>query len=358
MAAGVGTGECTVATRVTDRIAFVGAGAIGGSVAADLIDAGGELVVVDQWPEHVEAMRARGLQVTMPDRTVEVPVDAHHLCDLASLKPTFDIVFTAVNAYDARWVAQLVEPYLALDGILVGIQNSMTIHDHAAIVGPERTVGCVVELSAELFDPGVIQRNTDRIGTWIAVGELDGSVTPRVERLATMLANAATTAVTANIYGAKWTKLVTNSMMMGPYCLFGLKEKEASRLPGMMDISIALGREAAAVGAALGYELEPLFGLTPEDFAGGGDDVLVKALNTLLDDVGERALNTMIQDHLKGRRSEYEFINGLVAERGHELGIATPASDAVVDLSRQIDRGQLEMSPDNLDRLQALLAEA
>lgn len=343
--------------KTAESIGFVGAGAIGGSVAADLVDAGFELTVIDQWPEHVEAMRRDGVRVTMPGLEVHVPVDAHHLCDLASLKPTFDIVFTAVNAYDARWVARLVEPYLAADGVLVGIQNSMTIHDHAGVVGPERTVGCVVELSAQMFDPGVIQRNTSRVDTWMAVGELDGSVTRRVERLAHILAHAATTTVTSNIHGAKWTKLVTNSMMMGPFFLFGLREKEASRLPGMMEISIALGREAAAVGEALGYRLEPLFGLTSDDLTGAGDEVLARALNTLLDDVGELALNTMIQDHLKGRRSEYELINGLVAHHGARLGIPTPANHAVVELSRQIDRGRLGMSPGNLERLKALIAE-
>ena len=341
-----------------DRLAFVGAGAVGGSVAADLIDAGYAITVFDQWPDHVEAMRSEGLQVTMPGLAVRVPVDAHHLCDLASLQPVFDVVFTAVDAYDARWTARLIEPYLAADGVLVGIQNSMTVHDHAEVVGRERTVGCVVELSAEMFEPGVIKRNTDRAGTWMGLGELDGSTTPRVEAIAAMLSSAASTAVTENIYGAKWTKLVSNCMMMGPYALFGLKEQATSRLDGMMDISATLGREAATVGEALGYQLEPIFGLTADDFSGASDDALRTALMRLLDDVGDDALNTMIQDQLKGRRSEFEQINGLVASEGERLGIPTPANDAVVGLSRQIDRGQLEMSVSNLDRLKALLAEA
>ena len=347
---------------MTDRIAFVGVGAVGGSVAADLIESGVELQVFDQWPEHVEKMRSDGLSVTMPGHAVQVDVDAHHLCDLASIKPTFDIVFTAVDAYDARWVARLVEPYLAPDGVLVGIQNSMTIHDHEAAVGRARTVGCVVELSAEMFEPGVIKRNTDRVGTWIGLGELDGSVTPRVERLADLLSVAATTAVTSNIVGAKWTKLVANCMMMGPYLLFGLKEQEASRLPGMAAVSARLGAEAAAVGEALGYTLEPIFGLTADDFAGADtpearEAVLARALNTLLHDVGSEALNTMIQDQLRGRRTEYQNINGLVASEGERLGIPTPASDAVTELSRQIEAGTREMTPDNLEVLQALLAE-
>jgi 2-dehydropantoate 2-reductase len=347
---------------VTERIAFVGAGAVGGSVAADLIEAGVELSVFDQWPAHVDAMRADGLAVTMPGRRVHVEVDAHHLCDLASIKPTLDIVFSAVDAYDARWVARLVEPYLASDGVLVGIQNSMTIQDHEAVVGRDRTLGCVVELSAEMFEPAVIQRNTDRAGTWIGLGELDGTVSSRAERLADMLSVAATTAVTTNIRGAKWTKLVANCMMMGPYLLFGLKEQEASRLAGMSEISARLGAEAAAVGEALGYTLEPIFGLTAEDFAGAHtpkarEAVLARALNTLLHDVGSEALNTMIQDQLRGRRTEYQNINGLVAFEGARLGVPTPASDAVTELSRQIEAGRRPMTPDNLDVLKALLSE-
>lgn len=336
---------------------MVGAGAIGSSVAADLIDAGLALTVVDQWPAHVDAMRSSGLEVTMPDRAVHVEVDAHHVCDLASVKPTFDIVFTAVDAYDTAWIARLVEHYLAADGVLIGIQNSMTTGVVERIVGRDRTLGCVVELSAQLFTPGVVQRNTTRAGTWMAVGELNGAVTPRLEFVAELLSNAARTDTTTNIYGAKWTKLVSNCMMMGPYALFGLKEQDASRLPGMTEISASLGREAAAVGEALGYRLEPIFGLTADDFSAGGDDVLMKALTKLIDDVGEHALNTMIQDQLKGRRSEFNEINGLVARHGEEHGIDTPANNAVVELSRRIDEGDLDMGPENLSRLQAMLGE-
>jgi len=302
-------------------------------------------------------MRRNGLQVTMPDRTVHVDVDAYHLCDLASLRPTFDIVFTAVKAYDTAWVARLVEPYLADDGVVVGIQNSMTTDMVADVVGEERTVGCVVELSAQLFEPGVVTRNTVRSGTWMGVGELDRSVTPRLEFIAQLLSNAARTDITTNIEGAKWTKLVANCMMMGPYALFGLKEQEASRLPGMTEIAVALGRESAGVGEALGYQLEPIFGLTADDFAAGGDELLITALEKLLADVGEHALNTMIQDQRKGRRSEFEHINGLVATHGRKTGVDTPASNAVVELSQRIDQGDLEMGRENLDRLRAMLSE-
>ena len=339
------------------RIGIVGSGAIGSSVAADLIDAGHDVTVVDQWPEHVEKMRRDGLRITMPDLDLHVEVNANHICDLASIRPTFDVALVCVKSYDTKWAAQLVEPYLADDGVLVGIQNSMNDDAHAEIVGRRRTVGCAIELSADIYEPGIVTRNTSRGGTWLTVGELDGSVTVRVEMLAELLAAVAATEVSTNIYGSKWTKLVANSMAMGPFGLLGLRNWEAARLPGMREISVRLGRESAAVGLALGYELEPVFGLSAEEFAGGTDEVLLKALDTLSAHVGEHAVTATVQDQRKGRRSEYQFITGLVVKKGSETGVATPVNSAVLHIYDQIDRGQIEMAPDNLDRLKLLISE-
>ena len=64
------------------------------------------------------------------------------------------------KAYDTRWMAEFIKPYLASDGLLVGVQNAMTAGTIADVVGPTRTLGCVVELSSEIFTPGIVQRNT------------------------------------------------------------------------------------------------------------------------------------------------------------------------------------------------------
>ncbi|MGI9599389.1 MAG: ketopantoate reductase family protein [Acidimicrobiales bacterium] len=341
---------------MSDKIVVVGAGAIGSSVAADLTDAGQDVTIIDQWPAHVDKMRADGLRINMPDLELQVAVDAHHICDLASLRPTFDIAMVCVKSFDTRWAAQLIEPYLAPDGVLVGIQNSMNDDAHGAIVGRERTVGCAIELSADIYDPGVVTRNTTRSGTWLTVGELDNSTTPRLEMLAELLSAVAVTEVSTNIYGSKWTKLVANSMAMGPFGLLGLRNWEAAALPGMREISVMLGRESVAVGRALGYELQPVFGLSAEEFSGGTDEVLYKAMDTLNAHVGSEAVTATVQDYWKGRRSEYEFITGLVVDKGVEVGLPTPANSAVFEIYRQIDSGDLELTPTNLDRLQKLLS--
>ncbi|MFT7475631.1 MAG: 2-dehydropantoate 2-reductase, partial [Verrucomicrobiales bacterium] len=304
-----------------NKIAVVAAGAIGGSIAADLTEAGLDVTVIDQWPAHVDAMRTRGIRISMPDRELTVDVDAHHVCDLSFLKPMFDVVLLCAKSQDTKWMAQLIEPFLADDGVLVGVQNSMNDDAHAAIVGRQRTIGCAIELSADLFEPGVIVRNTARSGTWLAVGELDGSITPRLEKVAEILSNASIVETSSNISSKKWTKLVANSMTMGPFGLFGMLNWDAMRLPGMHEISVSLGRESVAVGEALGHGLEPIFGLTEDDFVGGTDHVLVKAMETLMHHVGKESQTAVVVDHKKGRRSEFEYISGHVVKMGAQTGV-------------------------------------
>ena len=337
-------------------IAVLGAGAIGSSVGADLTEAGEDVVLIDPWPAHVEAMRNEGLRVVMPDLYLETLVRALHIGELASERPMFDIVLLAAKSYDTTWMCHLIAPYLADDGLLVGLQNGMNEEMITPIVGRERTVACVVELSAEIWEPGLVQRDTTRSGTWFAVGELDGAITDRVEEVAALLRNSARVDVTDNIFGAKWSKLVVNSMTMGPYSLLGLKNWEASALPGMTEISVRIGRESATVGQALGYRLEPIFGMTAEQFSGEGDEMLVNAIRVLHGHIGKDATTASVQDQKKGRRTELDHITGTVVRKGREAGVPTPANDAVIELAGEITRGERKMEPANLEALKAILS--
>jgi 2-dehydropantoate 2-reductase len=337
-------------------IAVLGAGAIGSSVGADLTEAGEDVVLIDPWPAHVEAMRNGGLRVVMPDLDLETLVRALHIGELASERPMFDILLLAAKSYDTTWMCHLIAPYLADDGLLVGLQNGMNEEMITPIVGRERTVACVVELSAEIWEPGLVQRDTTRSGTWFAVGELDGAITDRVEEVAALLRNSARVDVTDNIFGAKWSKLVVNSMTMGPYSLLGLKNWEASALPGMTEISVRIGRESATVGQALGYRLEPIFGMTAEQFSGEGDEMLVNAIRVLHGHIGKDATTATVQDQKKGRRTELDHITGTVVRKGREAGVPTPANDAVIELAGEITRGERKMEPANLEALKAILS--
>ncbi|HEV7801993.1 MAG TPA: 2-dehydropantoate 2-reductase N-terminal domain-containing protein [Burkholderiales bacterium] len=339
------------------KIAVLGAGAIGSSIGADLTEGGHDVTIIDQWPAQVEAMKADGLRIQMTDGELQVPVRALHLCDLAAARLEFDVVFLAVKSNDHRWLTEFIKPYLKSDGVLVPTQNGMNDDSIASIIGRDRTVGCAMELSAEIFTPGLVKRNTTRKTTWFALGELDGFYTPRVKELAAILGKAGRVDVTNNIYGAKWTKLIANTMTMGPFGLLGLGNREAGAIPGMFEISVSLGRESLAVGTALGYRIEPIFGLRADEFGGSNEENLVTAMKTLLQHVSN-GRTAPIHDHIKGRTSEMEFIPGLVARKGREHGIPTPFNDAVVEIDRQINKGLLPMDRSNFERLVATARNA
>ncbi len=213
------------------KIAVLASGANGSCAAADLVKAGHDVVLIDQWPEHVEAMRTNGLTISMPEEEVYADVRAHHLCDVCTFTEPFDIVFLFAKAYDTRWLAELIGPHLAEDGLLVGVQNAMTTDDIVSAVGPNRTLGCVVELSSELFTPGRVQRNSNRSKTWFGIGSLTPDMDHRVAEAATLLGTVGQVSVSEDITSAKWTKLVVNAMCLGPTAMSGLNVAEALALP-------------------------------------------------------------------------------------------------------------------------------
>jgi 2-dehydropantoate 2-reductase len=337
------------------RIGILGAGAIGSSVAADLTAARHHVTLVDAWPAQVEAIVRDGIRVEMVDRVLHVRPSALHICDLAGSTRVFDVILLACKSNDHRWMSELAATHLAADGCLVALQNGMNDNSIAGIIGHGRVIGCVVELSAEIFSPGLVKRNTAPEKTWFALGELDGSITPRLGALARLLGHSARVDPTSNIAGAKWSKLIANSMTMGPFGLLGLYNSEASQLPGMFDISRMIGREALDVGEALGYRIEPVFGLSEAEFQGSSEDKILIAMKTLIGHIS-RGRTAPIHDHIKGRCSEVRYINGVVCDNGRRLGIPTPANDAVVEIDRRINEGSLKMDVSNFDLLRAAIA--
>jgi 2-dehydropantoate 2-reductase len=338
------------------RIAVLGTGANGSCVAADLTRAGHDVTLIDQWPAHVDAMRANGLHIAMPDEDLQVRVTAHHLCDVCALNQTFDIVFLAVKAYDTRWLCEFIKPYLADDGLLIGLQNAMTAETIAEIVGGHRTIGCVVELSSEVFTPGRVQRNTPPKGTWFGVGALAPAMADRVPEIVELLRHVGKVSVTDDVLAAKWMKLIVNTMCLGPTALLGGTVSEGVRMPGMRELLLQVGAEALDLGRALGFKVQPIMGMKPEDVH-GSNQLLEKMLDKITADIGPRARDCVLQDHLKGRYSEVDLINGLVVEESARLGRSAPANAIVVEMTRRIQSGELTPGAGNLALVQAMLSE-
>lgn len=324
------------------RIAVLGAGANGAIIGADLTAAGLDVTLIEQWPAHVEAMRERGLRILSPEGELHVQPRTLHLCQVAELRTRFDVVLMLMKAYDSRWAAQLIEPHLADDGLLVGVQNGMTAETIRDIVGAERTIGCVIECSATMNEPGIVHRHTGVSRSWYAVGALPDGPAGREEEIAALLRHSGTVAHFDDILSAKWMKLVSNATLLVTSAILGLPMLDALGMPGFRDVMVAAGEEALAVGLATGHRILPIFGLTADEIADPDKVVDIMTDKLFTGFVVPGATTTVLQDWTKGRHSEVDDLNGEVVRRAAGTGIAVPVNRAIVELAHRIERGETE----------------
>jgi 2-dehydropantoate 2-reductase len=338
------------------RIAIVGTGANGASIGADLALAGEDVVFVDQWPAHVEAMGSHGITIDMPHETITAPVRTLHLCDVATLRVKFDVVLLLVKAYDTRWAAHLIAPYLEDEGVMAGVQNGMTTSVVADVVGPERTIGAVIEITSAMTTPGFVERHSGPDRSWFAVGSVHPAARRHEETIASLLRRSGSVEIVEDIEATKWMKLVSNATTLVTSAILGLSIVEADAIPEMRDLMLRSGREALDAGLALGHSIVPIFGLEAADVR-RPDAVVETLLDRLLGGfVLPQSTSTILQDWTKGRRSEVDDINGRVVDTAKELGWHASVNAAVLELAHAIERGELQPDPFNLELLAARAA--
>jgi 2-dehydropantoate 2-reductase len=353
------------------RIAVVGAGAVGGYVGGHLAKLGQDVTLIDPWPEHIEAIRARGLEldgVSEEDRVTVREARTMHLTEvqgLAKQKP-IDIAFVSVKSYDTEWATMLIRPYLAPDGFVVSLQNCINEERIAGIVGWGKTVGMIAAtISVDLYEPGRIRRTAPRGGakhTTFRIGEVHGRITRRVEEIAAMVAGIDSVKVTTNLWGERWSKLCLNGMRNGVSAASGLSGNECDRRDRVRRVMIRLGGEAVRVGQALGYELEEIMKIAPEKLARAAEGdraALDEVESILLARVGSNNPEkrsdlqrpSMGQDMLKGRRTEIDYINGFIVEKAREVGLNAPTHAALAAAVKRVERGEAPARPENVESL-------
>jgi 2-dehydropantoate 2-reductase len=334
-------------TKKGPRIAFLGTGAQGASIAADFAVAGLDVTFIDQWPDHIEAIRKHGITVNLPTRSFNVKVPALHLCQVAEIKQPFDLVFLVVKAYDTKWATELIKSVLAPDGLIVGLQNGMTHEDIATIVGRERTLGAVIEIASNMWVPGNTNRQNDVDESWFALGALDPKTQPRVEAVAQLLRNSGRVEVMEDIRSAKWMKLVVNAAELIPSAIVNLPLNDAARFPGMLEVMRLAGYEAMQAAQADGAQIIPIIGMPPittnhpERYV---DQIFDEVLKTFS---RPDTLVTSLQDWKKGRRAEIQEVNGWVVDILKSHGREAPMNKLVVDMGFEIESGKREYHVDN-----------
>ena len=345
------------------RIAVIGAGAVGGYVGAHMARAGEDVILVDPWPANVEAIRANGLRIShikdVPEFTA--PVRALHLTELQGLSKErpIDVAFLCVKSYDTAWAAAMTAQYLAPGGFVVSLQNGINEDALAGVVGWGRTLGCIASsITVDLCEPGHVRRASGKGGaahTVFRVGEAHGRITERAREVCRLVALSDSAQVTANLWGERWSKLVTNCMANGLSACTGLVSRDILLDDALRGFTARLGGEAIRVGQALGYALEEVHHLDPEIIARAAEgDAAARQhydehrLAEANKPGGGAHRPSMGQDMLKGRRTEIGFLNGLVVERGAALGLPIAANAALTRIVGEVERGEKRPDPDHI----------
>ena len=341
------------------RIAIIGTGAVGGYAGAHMAQAGEDVIFVDMWPENVEAMRANGLLISHLRDVPEfsVPVRALHLTELQGLRKEalIDIAFICVKSYDTVWATTMVQQYLAPGGFVVSLQNCMNEAAIADVVGWGRTLGAIASsITVDLCEPGHVRRAAGKSGaghTVFRVGEVHGRITDRAKQVGRLVALSDSTQVTTNLWGERWSKLVTNAMANGLPACTGLISRDILTNDALRHFTARLGGEAIRIGQALGYQLEDVHHIDPETIARAGEGDPAACCTYDERRLAEAAKGggthrpSMGQDMVKGRRTEIEFLNGFIVERGQEVGIDTPANAALTEIVKRVEKGELQPDP-------------
>lgn len=346
------------------KIAIVGVGAVGGYTGAHMIRAGEDVTFIDPWPEHVEEMRRNGLRIThhQGEEPFTVKPRALHVTEAQQLskEAPIDIAFVCVKSYDTAWATRLIRQYLASNAYVVSLQNCMNEAAIAEIVGWGRVLGCIASnISVGLNEPGLIHRGGLKGGaahTVYRTGEVHGRVTDRAREVCRLVSLADSAIATDNLWGERWSKLVTNAMANGVSACTGLSGVRMAEDETIRRFQARIGSEAIRIGKALGYKLEEINHLPPEVIAGAGEGEPAalaryeERLRTQRRGSAEQR-PSMGQDMAKGRRTEIEFLNGYIVREGEKVGLTARANERLVDLVKKVERGELKQDPRHITEL-------
>lgn len=320
------------------KIAIIGAGAIGGYVAAKLALAGEQVTCMVRGP-NLQAIRSSGIRLIMGDGSEQVARNVTAIEDYAAAGSQ-DMVILAVKAHQVEAVANDVPTLFGPETVVITMQNGIpywyfyqhggelagsVVHsvDPGGVIGQripaQRVIGCVVYPAAELIAPGVIKHIE---GERFPVGELDGSVSTRVTRVSESFMRAGFKApVLDNIRAEIWLKLWGNLTFNPISALTRATLVDICQFAPTRALAAAMMTEAQAVAGRLGIT----FRVALEKRIAGAERV-------------GKHKTSMLQDIEAQRPPEIEALVGSVAELGRLTCTPTPNIDAVYALADLLAR--------------------
>jgi 2-dehydropantoate 2-reductase len=310
---------------------------------------GGESVLfVDRDAEHVRAMQQHGLTIRGFGETFTVKVDA---TTPEALPDRLETVLLACKAPATEDAVRSFKDKLTSDGCVVSLQNGLNELQIARLVGQERTIGAFVNFSADYLEPGLIHFGGR--GAFY-IGELDGSITPRIQQLRDGLGHWGNVQVTDNIWGFLWGKQAYGAMLFATALT---NDSMGDAIDQHRDVTVELAREVLRVARALKR--------TPLGFDGFEPDAIGSADQATVDASLERLLAVRRTDEkthsgvwrdmaVRKRRTEVDAHFGPIVADAHRLGLEVPLLEGMIGMIHEVEDGSRPFAGANLDELAKL----
>jgi len=296
------------------KIAVLGAGAMGSLYGGLLSDGGNEVWLLDIWKEHVDAVNERGLVIEEEDgeRLVKNIKAASNPEQIGSVDLLIVFVKSTVTGEAVRGAVPVIgekTPVLTLQN---GLGNIEKIEE---VVGKGRVIGGVTSHGATMLGPGRI-RHAGRGDTYL--GEVDGSITPRLKTIAKAFNEAGIKSkISQSILSLIWGKLIVNVGINALAAITGLRNGMLPEYAGTSEILEMAVAEAVRVAETKGIKLQY-------------DDPVAHVKEVCRLTAQNKA--SMLQDVLNKRKTEIDMINGAVVREGKTEGIATPVNKVLAGL--------------------------
>ena len=300
------------------KIGIVGTGAMGSVYAAVLGKAGHEVWAIDRWQAHLDAIARDGLRVSGASGTYVV--DALQVAPSPVAAGACDVWIVATKASDVEAVAAEIAPLLRPDDVVVAFQNGLGAGERVARHVPEGQVlvGIAEGFGSSIPAPGTVHHTGMRL---VRLGELHGGPSARLDHLAaTWRAAGFNVRAFEDIDRMVWEKFLCNVTLSAPCAAFDVTVGE-----------LMADDEAWAV--ALGCMLEAYRLAGPMGVTFSFDDPV--AYVTEFSATIPEASPSMRLDHLAGRRSEVDVINGQVVDLSRQFDLTAPYNQALCALLRR-----------------------
>jgi 2-dehydropantoate 2-reductase len=329
-----------------ERILIWGAGAIGGSVGAWLKRAGHDITFVDVVPEHVAAIRTTGVRITGPVEEFSVATPGLLPDEVTGIWPR---IFLAVKAHHTAAATRALTPHLAQNGYVLSLQNGLNEHVIQRIVGRDRTIGAFINFGADWIAPGEILFGGRGA---VVLGELDGTVTPRLDALHAIMRDFEPDAITTtDIWSYLWGKLGYGAMLFAQ----GLGQMgiaDCLARPELLQLWRRIGGEAISVAQAEGVQPRGFNGYDIDAFRPDATEDAARASVAAMISFNRASAKThsgIWRDlAVRKRRTEVDVQIAPIAEIGARHGIDCRATRKLVEMIHEVEEGRRPMTDDNL----------